>query len=132
MAFELEPTHYALTFEDPRLKGLQVTMDRMSVGEALQFDELRFTKAENVLAATKNTRAVYEIVAAHIVEWSIDDTPDLPGLLRQDELIVTAIIPAWMTAMRGITAPLPDDSNSGQPFPEDAIPMETLSPSPSS
>ncbi len=124
--FQLEPTHYVLTFEDPRLKGLQVTMDRMSVGESLLLDELRFTRAENVPQATANTRKIYAILAAHLVEWNIGAPCDLDGLLAQDEAVPGAILPAWITAYRGVAAPLDSGSNSGPPSPEDSIPMETL------
>ncbi len=127
-----EPTHYKLAFTDPAMKGLRVTMCRMSLGEALALDAARLTPAPDAAANVARARQVAELIAAKVVSWNLADQLGAPvpigvdGLLAQEEPVYDAIVASYITAIRGVDAPLDGDSPAGQPYPEESIPMETL------
>jgi hypothetical protein len=134
--FTPEPTHYKLIFEDPELAGLRVTMCRMSLGEALALDEARLAPSDDPTANIRRVRHVAELVAAKVVSWNLGDQlgQSVPigvdGLLAQEEPVFNAIVGSYVTAIRGVDAPLDSGSPDGAPYPEGSIPMETLSPNP--
>jgi len=127
-----EPTHYDLVFTDPALKGLRVEMRRMSLGESLALDEIRLSRGGDAGESVKRVRRVAEMVAAKVVSWNLADELGQPvpigmdGLLAQEESVMDAIVSSYITAVRGVDAPLDSASPTGAPPPPVSIPMETL------
>ena len=133
-------THYRLVFAD--LAGEdgsdppQVVMARMSIGEAMRFDELREAETKNNAESRQQIRDVAQFVASRIVSWNFvypDGSPrptDTEGVLSLADRLLGQIIDAWLNAARDVPVELGKDSTPGENFPESSIPMETLSPSP--
>jgi hypothetical protein len=130
--FTPEPTHYDLVFTDPALKGLRVEMRRMSLGESLALDEIRLSRGGDAEATVKRVRRVAEMVAAKVVSWNLADELGQPvligvdGLLAQEESVMDAIVSSYITAVRGVDAPLDSASPTGAPPPPMSIPMDAL------
>jgi hypothetical protein len=132
-------THYRLVFADLRGEdgsdAPHVVMARMTIGEAMRFDELRETEPETSAQLRQKIRDLAQFVAERIISWNFvhaDGTPrtaDVDGVLSLPDRMMGAIIDAWLTAAREVSDELGKDSTSGTPFPEADIPMEALSPS---
>ena len=121
MGFRHQPRTYLLTFEDPALEGLEVRARSLSIGE-LQSDE-----------------PVVESFAHALVSWNLEDEDGnpLPATLETlrtypDIGFINGLTKAWIDAVTGVDDELGKDSTSGETFPEASIPMEPLSPNPSS
>lgn len=111
MTFELEETEYHLFFEDPKLEGLEVVMDRMALGATMEFDRVRFAAPDTLEGAHQQIGQLAEILGAHMVSWNyakkgIPVSADAKGLLEVDERILYAVSRAYATAMREVPAPL--------------------------
>lgn len=150
MGFRPEPTHYRLFFEDPAYADFEVTIARMTVGEALAFDEARNAPAATAAEVTAKLKAIAEQVADRLVSWNLEDeqgalvpaTAD--ALLGLEEPLFDAVIDAYIQALRGVPAPLglgssgtEPDSSTTSPSPAAgpaalSIPMEPLSDVPQS
>jgi hypothetical protein len=119
------------------MAGLEVTIKRSSIGQVLD-DQRReiAAKASDDGAAWISLRC--EIVGRQLVGWNLEDEDGTPvaatleGVLSQDMELVTAILVAANSTIYGVSAPLDESSTSGETFPEASLPMEPLSPSPSS
>lgn len=84
-------------------------------------------------------RRVYEIFGNALIDWNLEDEdgtplePSLKTLLGEEMDLVRDLLQGWMTAMTGVSGPLGNGSNGGeQPTPMESIPMEPLSPNPTS
>jgi hypothetical protein len=138
MGFRPEPTHYHLRFADPAFKGLEVEIQRMNIGESLEFDKARLTQATTVEESEKKALTIAGMVAAKLVAWNLEDQTGQPvpttldGVLSQDDTVINPIIEAWVDAIRGVTPPLDGSSTSGDLSLEASMPMAALSPSLSS
>lgn len=138
MGFCPEETHYRLSFAD--LKGEdgstppEIVMRRMSIGEAIAFDELREYQPETDAQAREKVRNLAAKVADGLVSWNLvhrDGTPrslTVEGVLSLDEQLLRTVLNAWITAARGVPAPLEPGSTPGEQIAEPSIPMEVLSP----
>jgi hypothetical protein len=138
MDFCPEETHYRLSFTD--LKGEEgsgapeIVMRRMSIGEAIAFDELREYQPETDPQAREKIRKLAGKVADGLVSWNLvyrDGTPrprTVEGVLSLDEQVLRTVLNAWIDAARGIAVPLEPGSTPGEPIAEPSIPMEALSP----
>lgn len=73
-----------------------------------------------------------------LLDWNIDDKDGNPlpaneeGLLAIPLELASALLKGWNEAMSGVPSPLDDESGDGLPYPEQSIPMVTLSESPKS
>jgi hypothetical protein len=140
MGFTPEPTHYRLKFEQPALKGLEVTAESLSVDEFLRVSELATaaTAKDRGAEAGDAARQLLDAFAANLVSWNIEDkdgnlvAPSRAevGALKFD--FVLKVIMAWMEAVASVDTPLPGGSPSGGTSPEPSLPMVPLSPSPGS
>jgi len=138
MGFCPELTHYKLTFTE--LKGEdgsdapEITMRRMSLGEAIDFDALREEQPATAAAARVKVTKVAATIADGLVAWNLvnpDGSPrptTVEGVLSLSEPVMVAIVDAWIAAMRGIPAPLGPSSTPGDPGMEASMNMEILSP----
>jgi len=130
--FTPEPTHYELVFSAPEFQGMRVEMRRMSLGESLALDEMRMSTSAGAEENIKRVRRLAETVAAKIVAWNLADELGQPlpvgvdALLAQEESVMDAIVSSYITAVRGVDAPLDSASPTGAPPPPVSIPMETL------
>jgi len=130
--FTPEPTHYDLVFTAPEFQGMRVEMRRMSLGESLALDEMRLSTSSGAEGNVKRVRRVAETVAAKIVSWNLADELGQPlpvsvdALLGQEESVMNAIVSSYITAVRGVDAPLDSASPTGAPPPPMSIPMDAL------
>lgn len=138
--FELEETHYHLFFEDAKLSGLEVVMARMTIGETMEYDKVRFRTCTTLEEIHARIERLAEILGEHLVSWNLrkNGLPvscDAKGLLAVDELVLDAMVPAYVMATREVPAPLALSSSGTEPAssttsPSDqapSIPMEPLS-----
>lgn len=138
MGFRLE-THYKLFFEDEAFIGAEVTMGRMSMREAFEFDRVRFRETEGLDELEKKCEDVAKLVAEHLVSWNLEDKRGRPlpttaaSILGSQDDLLWALVNAYIQAVTEVSGPL--DRGSGNGLPSDlavSIPMEPLSESPSS
>jgi hypothetical protein len=131
-----------LTWGDDQgeLAGLEVRARRISVerflelGPLLEADFGSFT-ADDV----KTMREMFLEFGAILASWNLEDedtdepvpcTPE--SFIAQDLELVNAIVSAWAENVAGVAAPLGGPSPSGEQSLEASMPMEVLSPSPTS
>jgi hypothetical protein len=157
MAFERSRV-FILEFEDEDLKGLEVRAKPASAGALMSAIELvDLTDRPN--HSTKDLKEVDRLfrifggcppecdwthddqggnhLANKIVSWNLtQDGQEVPanylGLMSEDLEFVMSMIGAWIEAQVGTPGELGKDSNSGGLSEEVSIPMELLSPVPSS
>jgi len=117
------------------MEGLEVRARRLSVNELFvvtrvgarlsSLDDSEADESMDELAAT---------LAGPILSWNLDDmhgqpVPITPTALRDQDLrLLKAINIALMRASAGVSDPLPEGSNSGEPALEASIPMTALPP----
>lgn len=136
MGFRLE-THFKLFFEDEAFIGAEVTMGRMSMREAFEFDRVRFRDTADLDEFEKKCEDLAKIVAEHLVSWNLEDKRGRPlpttaaAILTSQDDLLWSLVRAYVEAVTGVPGPLGRGSGSGLPSDLAAsIPMEPLSESP--
>jgi hypothetical protein len=119
MGFRLNRT-YVLKFEGA-MEGAEVKLRSTSVSTALE------------LRAGQEIERTAQMLVDHVIDWNLEDAKgvklDFTAQALLDELeepVLAAIIKEWFKAAVGITSPLDAPSTSGEPSPEESIPMEML------
>lgn len=151
MGFREQRTVYVLKF-DGRFEGLIVkatfppmgVLDavRTSMGEVAGLvgkDTKDFT-AEEVASAIGSETLIIDAFLDNLVEWNVEEPESgdpIPatreGLARVSSTLGQHVIKTWWEYVSGdVPDPLGQPSNSGRPYPEASLPMESLSPSPQS
>lgn len=137
MGFELED-QFKLTFQDvPGMAGLEVVVLPMSIETALLIQELQ-EKRETTKEDREDIRAQMKLFADHIVSWNLERGGEpVPASLEEVKKlrppVYRRLVREWDAASAGVSAPLDGGSTTGADSDlEASIPMETLSPSPSS
>lgn len=136
-----------LVFEDEDLQGLEVRARSLSVARMLELTRLAGELAELDLKdldgeERAKLETIFSIFAERLVSWNVTeeqaDGSQVPvpatfdGVMSQDFDQVFRVIQAWQTAVAGVAAPLARGSTSGATSAEVSLPMEVLSPSPTS
>lgn len=126
-----------LRWADGDLAGLVVVIRRMSIGEyrlpCLNTNVVRLT-ARAVGGdpdAERELTAVTDLVADALVEWNLPNPVTPEGVCALDPVLLDEIIRQWVNRTIGVPDPLGTPSSAGAPFPEETIPMEVPSESPS-
>jgi len=127
---------YKLTFADEDMNGLEMVVTKLPLGLILRMRELSAAGPE-VSGGPAAMRELLEGVIGSILSWNLEDegvpvSLTVENLLALDEDFVQKILSSWTLALGGVSAPLEDGSTSGEPALEASMPMEPLSPSPSS
>jgi hypothetical protein len=130
--FTPEPTHYVLTFDELPAKGLELTVRAGTVRERLAFDSLRFSDAADLDAVLKRESDVLAVLATRLVSWNMATPPNLDALLDLEDPLIKQIIDAWIAVITNGGDDLGKESTSGPDPREASLPMESLSPNPSS
>lgn len=135
--YKRQRTTYKLKFADPAMEGLEVVARSASVQTLLKITSLADAASEN-----PETQVVHEVLALFgdaLVSWNLEDDDGNPvpadamGLASQDMDFVMAVIMAWVQAVSQVAPPLPAASSNGhKPGLEASLPMEPLSPNPTS
>lgn len=134
MGFKL-PKGIKVSFDDcPReeLRGMEMTVRRISVEEQFSMDDLRADIKED---ATKEEQkeavgAFIDFVVGKIVDWNLENEDDEPipvsgAVLRQQDLgFMFVIVDQWQRKLAGVSAPLNQPSSDGEQFPERFLPMD--------
>lgn len=138
MGFERPGKQFTLAFEEARYNGLVVKMGFLTTGQFLEVTGLASAVQQDDLAKqAAEVRQLIEITASRLVSWNLEDLGQpvpatVAGLMDQDFGFVMDIVTAWLSAIAGVSPPLPGSSSAGGKSPEGSIPMEPLSPSPPS
>lgn len=136
-SFDYEPETFKLRFEDPKLEGLVVRMESVTIGEYTELVTLADAARRSASEQAPVMDKLFGLFAASLIEWNlrirgVDIPPNLSGVRQMPPRLFGAVLEAWMGAMAGPDRPLPAGSPSGGQFPEQLIPMEPLSASPPS
>lgn len=145
MGYKAKRKIYRLKFgppDYPELAGLEVVMKSLSTGDLLKVGRgsVRLGEDEDGTDSVKRAEEVtqmFSIMARSLVSWNLEDDDGpvpatLDGLMDQDLDLVLPLIQAWTGAMASVPPPSLPASNGGGRFPEVSLPMEALSPNPSS
>lgn len=149
MGYKRKRTIYRLRFEDAELEGLTVDMTGASVDEFLSITDLAGAVGVNfstitpenlheVKGAMELVDGLFETFAKHLVGWNLEEEDDSPvpatieGVRSQDPEFILELVGAWLEAIGGVSDPKEPRSTSGAPSLVASLPMEPLSPSPSS
>jgi hypothetical protein len=142
MGHKVERTVYRLRFTGPPLAGATIRARALPLGRYLDLARLRVAwidggRKEEVAYLD----ALFDDLAKALVDWDLldEDTGepipcDRAGVDSLDDGTALLIGVTWLDTFVAVPAddPLPDGSPNGEPFPEPSIPMEPLSPSPTS
>lgn len=137
MGYVRERKLYSLVWETGEFAGLEVQATSAGVGLYMTIASLASEPIGNPPSVEDLNRLaeLYEAFAPLLKSWNLEESDGVPvpatlkGLLSQDPPFVMAVVEAWMEAVAGVAAPLGEQSNGGEPFPEGSIPMDVLSPS---
>lgn len=108
---------------------LVVTMRGISLKDLSKLSGLQGLDAKNL--DDEQIMPVVEILSKKMARWNLtedDGTPvptDAETLAEEDFGMIMDIIDGWQQAVTGVSRDLGKGSNSGEPFPEESIPMET-------
>lgn len=130
--FTLEPTHYVLHFDDLPAKGLEVTVRAGTVRERLAFDAMRFAEVADVAAVQAKEKEILKELARRMVDWNLKAASTLDALMDLEDPVAVQIVEAWIAAITNGGDELGKDSTPGPDPREASLPMESLSPNPSS
>lgn len=133
MGFKRERKTYRLQFEG-ELQGLVVRARSLPLGKFMELGKLLDTDAEITPSGEDMGKVdtMFHTFADALLSWNLEDDDDNPvpataeGLYTQDLEFCTAVITAYMHAVSGVSAPLPQGSPAGEPSLEESIPMESL------
>lgn len=134
MGFAVESDVYKLIFVEPEFEGLEVRARSVSIRDLVRISALSDVKVSPFLPQEEwdKVREIAEIFAKAIVSWNLEiDGEPVPvsadGLLSLPLKTFWKIQASWVIAIAGVSDPLPEDSNGGNPSLEESMPMETLS-----
>lgn len=139
MGYKVKKQQYKLVFADEDMHGLEIVVTKLPLRMVLRARELSAMGPE-VAGSPATLREFIEnaIKTRSIVSWNLegDDNQPVPltveAFLDQDEDFTLKVISSWTLALGGVSAPLDDGSTSGDSALEASLPMDPLSPSPSS
>lgn len=133
MGYLPEETIYRLKFESR--PGLEVDTKSVSTGTLMNLTRLAsHADGKSLEESMGIVDMLFTGFAEALVGWNlqmrkggevVDVPPTFEGMKTQSPKLVLEIITAWMQEVAGVSVPLPEGSNSGEPFPEVSIPMET-------
>jgi hypothetical protein len=136
MGYRRERKIYNLIFEDEDMRGLEVKTSSVPIGEILKLSHLGADLKNSSDVDSSNVETLFSVFADALISWNLEDENGTPvpatieGLYSQDADFVLAIITTWANVVGGVSRPLNRNSSNGKQYPEELIPMETLSPSP--
>jgi hypothetical protein len=116
--FKRERKLYQIAFEDPELKGFEVLMKGVSLGEFVDVTELSSKLEDQDGRTRENIEGQFTMLAAHLVSWNYadEDGNEVPatydGLKQLDFADVMKIMYGWMQALTTVPKASNDDSSS--------------------
>lgn len=125
-----------LTWADGEFAGLEIRAKRVSLETFFDLAPLIdghldvFNPDDRV-----KLRGLFREFGKVLISWNFEDEDGKPipctadEFVRQDPAMVREVLEQWAAAISGVAAPLDSRSPGGEPFPEESLPMETLSPS---
>lgn len=122
--------HYKLSFTDPEMEGVHVTLRAMSLEEALSYDEVRMTPAANAKELRAQVQERAARLAAVVVEWDLQDAKGEPvpatqaGVMGLEQWVRDQIERGMFEAYNGAAAPL-DQAPAADSI-ESSLPMQPL------
>lgn len=130
--------HFVLNFVSPRMGGLKIELEGLSVQEAYDAEDILWRP----IVTRDDARTQFEDLAAfmapRLVSWNWNDAktkrpvPMTPaGILSRDRQRVSHIFRTWLDEMSQVNIPLGDGSTSGPVVDMTQIPMD-ISPDPES
>jgi hypothetical protein len=134
MGFVKEPDVLKLTWDEgTKYSGLEVRAYMPSTGEYVKVVGMQRQDRLSV----DDIEELYGIFAPRLIEWNLE-VPDgedgvkaipatLEGLYSQDFDFISDVIIRWVLAIGSVEEELGKESPSGDPFPEESIPMDVLS-----
>ncbi|MEU6785908.1 hypothetical protein ABZ912_42535 [Nonomuraea angiospora] len=129
---------FLLKWDDGEFEGLEVRVRSISVRRFLQLGPLLEASFSDGFSEKDiaEMEALFREFSQTLVSWNLaDEDTDEPvpctfdAFMDQDIAFVKEIISSWAEHIAGVAAPLEQPSPGGEPFPEESLPMETLSPS---
>ena len=140
MGFEVEPTHYKLTFEPGhKLHGLHVTVGGLSIGEFQELTGLSETvKVDDdgkPVDDGEALRALDKMIAMFgesLISWDATRKrkpvpATLAGVKTLELGFVFQLIMAWISAISDVDIPLPSASASGATSAEEQLGLASSS-----
>lgn len=133
MGYKVKPKGYRLRFEDPDMDGLVIVARGQNTGQYLEFQAAQAVRAAGGAAAQGATEQMLRMFADAIIEWNLEGDDDQPLPPTMDSLRALDLdfnltaISAWMDAVNGVSAPLPQTSTGGSTSVEASIPMDVPS-----
>ena len=133
MGFQYQARVYNLVFDDPNLDGLEVKVGSLSIGELR-----RITERQDGDSDSETTDAMLGSFAKALIKWNLEDDAGFPvptttqGINDQPMDLIMNIIQAWLSAMTDVDDELGKGLASGRRSLEESLPMEPLSPNPTS
>lgn len=139
MGFRRPQKVYVLDFEDTELDGLTLKAGPCTLDEYWELQELAEPSGTESIGQMKaDVLELAQRVGEKLISWDLetDDGHPVPlsveSFRKQDKEFQRLVIAAYIHGIRSIPRPLEQRSGSGEPSPEVELPMEVLSPSPSS
>lgn len=100
--------NYKLRFDDPELEGVEVEMDRLTIDELFDFNDILVLPRTNRDESRKYWDTLRGFVGVHMVAWNVTDKrgKKLPPGDVADLKLLEAIRDGWLQGLNGGRAPL--------------------------
>lgn len=113
---------FDLDFTGTEHEGLEITVTDMTTDELISMPD------------ETTHEALVTSFAGQLASWNLESpdgkplAPTLENVRKQDRSMNQLVIRVWLDTLNGVpSAPLPENSPSGEPSPAVSIPMEPLS-----
>lgn len=100
--------NYKLRFDDPELEGVEVEMDRLSIDELFDLNDILMLPRTNRDESRAYFDALRDFVGGHMVTWNVTDKrgKKLPPGDVTDLKLLEAIRDGWLLGLNGGRPPL--------------------------
>lgn len=138
MGFRPQMTIFTVEFAtNSELHGLEIRVSSITMGELMEIGEQAERAREG--AGLSEVKDLIGKFVSCLISWNLENILDgqptpttMEGLLNHEPRTVLKIVLVWFDSMLAVLKndPLDEDSNSGETFPEESLPMELPSQSP--
>lgn len=138
MGFVRQRTILVLDFENTELDGLTVRAERCSIADYIAIGNALDRPATNLNDFGRDIAELQELVIPRLIEWDLEEEDGTPipltadYIAKQDRHFQLDLFNAYRYGNAVVPRPLGKPSDSGEPSPEESIPMDVLSESPPS
>jgi len=133
MGFVRQRPVIVLDFEGSDLNGLTLRAERCSIADYIAIGNALDRPTPDLDAFGRDIAELQELVIPRLLEWDLEEEDGTPVpltadyIIQQDRQFQLDVFNAYRYGNAFVSRPLEKPSGSGEPSPEELIPMDVLS-----